>query len=78
MQPPTRLSTTRVHDLLFADECALNTVTAEDMQRSMDIFAKSVVMHQLPPSTKYNAPRIEVNSAQLENVEIFAKLGSML
>ncbi|VDM00294.1 unnamed protein product [Schistocephalus solidus] len=64
----TCVSTTTVHDLLFADDCALNTVTEEDMQRSMDLFAegcagfgltistaKTNVMHQPPPSAEYNA-----------------------
>ncbi|VDL93629.1 unnamed protein product [Schistocephalus solidus] len=72
-----RVSTTTVHDLLFADDCALNTVTKEDRQRSMNLFAagcanfgltistaKTVVMHQPPPSAESNTPRINVNGAQ--------------
>ncbi|VDL97591.1 unnamed protein product [Schistocephalus solidus] len=80
-----------VNDFLFADDCALNTVTEDDMQRSNEIFAagcadfgltistaKTVVMHQPPPSVEYNAPRINVNGTQLKNVETFAYLGSTL
>ncbi|VDL96982.1 unnamed protein product [Schistocephalus solidus] len=36
MHTPTRVSMTTVHDLLPADDCTLNTVTEEDMQRSME------------------------------------------
>ncbi|VDL95335.1 unnamed protein product [Schistocephalus solidus] len=59
MQAPTRVSTTKVHDLLFADDCALNTVTEEDMQRSMDLFAEGCVDFGLTISTAktvVNAP----------------------
>ncbi|VDL93027.1 unnamed protein product [Schistocephalus solidus] len=90
MQASTCVSTTTVHDLLFEDDCTLNIVT-EDMQRSMDLFAagcadygltistaKTVVMHQPPPSAEYNAPLINVNGAQLKNVETFAYLRSTL
>ncbi|VDM05000.1 unnamed protein product [Schistocephalus solidus] len=81
----------RSMDLFVADDCALNTVMEEDMQRSMDLFAagcadfgvtistaKTVVVHQPPPSAEYNAPRINVNGAQLKKVETFAYLGSTL
>ncbi|VDL86526.1 unnamed protein product [Schistocephalus solidus] len=91
IQASTRVSTTTVHDFLSADDCALNTVAEEDMQRSMDLFAagcanfgltfsiaKNVVRNQPPPSAEYNATQINVNDAQLKNVETFAYLGSTL
>ncbi|VDM00281.1 unnamed protein product [Schistocephalus solidus] len=91
MQASTRLSTTTVHHLHFADDCVLNTVTEEEMHRSMDLFtagcadcqftinaAKTVVIHQPLPSPEYNAPRINVNGAQLKNVETFVYLKSTL
>ncbi|BHF74504.1 hypothetical protein SprV_0501759000 [Sparganum proliferum] len=56
----SRVSTTTVHELLFADDCALNTTSEEEMQRSMDLLSaacenlslvintqKTVVMHLL-------------------------------
>ncbi|VDL99135.1 unnamed protein product [Schistocephalus solidus] len=65
MQASTPVFTGRFHDLLLVDDCALNTVTDEDMQRSMDLIAagcanfgltistaKTVVMHQPPPSVE--------------------------
>nr|VZI18607.1 unnamed protein product [Spirometra erinaceieuropaei] len=71
-----RVSTTTVHELIFADDCALNTTSEEEMQRTMDLFSvacenfgpaintqKSVVMHQPPPNSAIapNAPQISVN-----------------
>nr|VZI20696.1 unnamed protein product [Spirometra erinaceieuropaei] len=60
----SRVSTTTVHELLLADDCALNTTSEEAMKRSMDLFSascenfglvintqKTVVMHQPPPNT---------------------------
>nr|VZI09519.1 unnamed protein product [Spirometra erinaceieuropaei] len=89
----SRVSTTTVHELLFADDCALNTTLEEEMQRSMDLFSaacedfglvintqKTVVMHQ-PPSnsaTASNAAQISVNGTQLQVVENFPYLGSTL
>nr|VZI39729.1 unnamed protein product [Spirometra erinaceieuropaei] len=89
----SRVSTTTVHELLFADDCALNTTPEEEMQRSMDLFSaacenfglvintqKTVVMHQPPPHsvTPRNAPQINVNGTQLQVVENFSYLGSTL
>ncbi|BHF79206.1 hypothetical protein SprV_0602232600 [Sparganum proliferum] len=89
----SRVSTTTVHKLLFADDCALNTTSEEDMQRSMDLSAacenfglvintqKTVVMHQPPPpntATPPNAPQISVNGTLLQVVENFPYLGSTL
>ncbi|BHF63660.1 hypothetical protein SprV_0200665400 [Sparganum proliferum] len=87
----SRVSTTTVHELLFAGDCALNTTSEEEMQRSMDLFSaacenfglvintqKTVVMHQPPPNTAPppNVPQISVNVTQLQVVENFPHLGS--
>nr|VZH91275.1 unnamed protein product [Spirometra erinaceieuropaei] len=90
----SRVSTATVHELLFADDCALNTTSEAEMQRSMDLFSaacenfglvsntqKTVVMHQPPPNTANppNAPpQISVNGTQLQVVENFPYLGSTL
>nr|VZI25489.1 unnamed protein product [Spirometra erinaceieuropaei] len=89
----SRVSTATVHELLFADDCALNTTSEAEMQRSMDLFSaacenfgliintqKTVVMHQPPPNsaTAPNAPHINVNGTQLQVVENFPYLGSTL
>nr|VZI37256.1 unnamed protein product [Spirometra erinaceieuropaei] len=89
----SRVSTTIEHELLFADDCALNTTSEEEMQRSMDLFSaacgnfglvinmqKTVVMHQTPSNlaTARNAPQINVNGVQLQVVENFPYLGSTL
>ncbi|BHF85083.1 hypothetical protein SprV_1002824100 [Sparganum proliferum] len=65
----SRVSKTTVHELLLAGNCALNTTSEEEMQRSMDLFSaacenfglvintqKTVVMHQLPPLSTATAP----------------------
>nr|VZI30022.1 unnamed protein product [Spirometra erinaceieuropaei] len=94
MQFQSRVSTATVHELLFADDCALNTTSEEEMQRSMDLFSaacenfslvintqKTVVMH-LPPfksATTPNAPpQISVNGTQLQVGANFPYLGSTL
>nr|VZI26313.1 unnamed protein product [Spirometra erinaceieuropaei] len=88
----SRVYTTTVHELLFADDCALNTTSEEEMQQSIYLFSaacenfglvintqKTVVMHQPPPNTATasNAPpQISVNGTQLQVVENFPYLGS--
>ncbi|BHF60589.1 hypothetical protein SprV_0100355400 [Sparganum proliferum] len=65
MRFQSQVSTATVHELPFAGDCALNTTTEEDIQRSMDPFAsgcvyfgltvnagKTLVMHQLPPNAE--------------------------
>ncbi|BHF71008.1 hypothetical protein SprV_0401406200 [Sparganum proliferum] len=89
----SRASTTTVHELLFADDCALNTISEEEMQRRMDLFSalcenfslvintqKTVVMHQPPPNsaTRPSAPQIRVNGTQLQVLENFPYMGSTL
>nr|VZI06395.1 unnamed protein product [Spirometra erinaceieuropaei] len=89
----SRVSTTTVHELLFADDSALSTTSEEEMQRSMGLFSaacknfglvintqKTIVIHQPPPNTATspNAPQISVNGAQLQVVENFPYLGSTL
>nr|VZI01571.1 unnamed protein product [Spirometra erinaceieuropaei] len=89
----SRVSTTTVHELLFADDCALNTTSEEEMQRSIDLFSaacenfglvintqKTVVMHQPPANTATapNAPQISVNGTLLQVGDDFPYLGSTL
>ncbi|BHF72365.1 hypothetical protein SprV_0401542900 [Sparganum proliferum] len=64
-----RVSTTTVHEILFADDCALNATTKGDMRRSRDLLSaacenfgpiisteKTMVIHQPPPDAAYVAP----------------------
>ncbi|BHF58811.1 hypothetical protein SprV_0100176600 [Sparganum proliferum] len=89
----SRVSTTPVHELLSADDCALNTTLKEDMQRSMDLISaacenfrlvinteKTVIMHQPPPNTAPPgiAPQISVNGSQLQVVDNFPYPGCIL
>ncbi|BHF65945.1 hypothetical protein SprV_0200895900 [Sparganum proliferum] len=88
----SRVSTTAVQELFFADDCALNATTKGDVQRSIDLFPATckifgliirtemkVATHQPPPHTApYNAPQISVNGTQLQVVDNFTYLGSTL
>ncbi|BHF84260.1 hypothetical protein SprV_0902741100 [Sparganum proliferum] len=87
----SRVSATLIHELLLADDCALNVTSEGDMQRSMDLFSaagdnfglainteKAVVMHQPPLHATYVAPQINVNGAQLQVADKFTYLNSTL
>ncbi|VDL91004.1 unnamed protein product [Schistocephalus solidus] len=87
----SRVSAATIHELLFADDCALNATTEEEMQMSMDLFAaacdnfgihikteKMLVIHQPPPNIIYTAAQINVNGVELKSVDTFTYLGSDL
>ncbi|BHF65121.1 hypothetical protein SprV_0200813000 [Sparganum proliferum] len=89
MHCQSRISTSTVHELLFADDCTLNATSEGDMQRSMNLVAaacdscglitdteKTVVMHQPPLDDYYVAHQINGNGAQLQIVDDITYLGS--
>nr|VZI34975.1 unnamed protein product [Spirometra erinaceieuropaei] len=84
------VSTTTFRELLYANDCALNTTTEGDMQRSSIPFdaacdnfglmvnvENTVAMHQPPPDADYNAPHINADGARLQVVGIFTYLSSI-
>ncbi|VDM01982.1 unnamed protein product [Schistocephalus solidus] len=79
MQASTHVSTTTVHGLLFANDCALNTVTEEDTQRSMDLFAAGCANFGLTISTaKTDVPKIELKRFQCKLASSLEAHGSAL
>ncbi|BHF60177.1 hypothetical protein SprV_0100314000 [Sparganum proliferum] len=80
-------SATSVHEILCANDCALDATSEGDMQRGMDVFdadcenfgliintERRVVMHRLLSNTAHNAPQISVNGTQLQVVDNFIYL----
>jgi hypothetical protein len=91
LQAKTKVQRDTARDFLFADDCALNASSQEEMQRSMDAFAracdnfgltistkKTEVLHQPPPNVPYVEPDISVNGQRLAAVDKFVYLGSTL
>nr|VZI14957.1 unnamed protein product [Spirometra erinaceieuropaei] len=77
----SRVSTTTVHELLFADKYVLNITSEGDMQGNIDLFAfvcdnfglvinteETEVMNQPPPYAAYFALQINVDGDQLQVV----------
>ena len=88
---PTKVESTVIRDLLFADDCALAASSHEDLQRLCDSFAnaaskfglkisidKTKSMYQPPPRMAYQAPDIHVEGNKLKAVKTFKYLGSIV
>ncbi|VDM06048.1 unnamed protein product [Schistocephalus solidus] len=54
MESKMHVPMSTVHDLLFADDCVLNSVTEENTQRSMDLFVAGWVNFRVIISTAKN------------------------
>ena len=80
-----------MRDLLFANDCALNASSEDEMQRNMDKVSsvcdafgltistkKTEVMFQPAPHTNYSDTTIIVKSQMLQTVEKFTYLDSTL
>ena len=91
LQAKTKIHVDKLRDFLFADDCALNAGSAEDMQYSMDLFSnacsnfgltistkKTEVMYQPAPKNLYQEPIVTVNEQRLATVDKFVYLGSTL
>ena len=91
LKSQTKLSNILVHEMLFADDCALVAHTEEDLQVIMDRFAtscssygltislkKTEVMFQPPPGHNYIPTSITIRGTKLNAVDQFTYLGSTL
>ena len=91
LKAKTKVKTDTINDFLFADDCALNSISVDDMQQNVDKFAetctnfgltisikKTEVMHQPAPGKTYIEPSIIINGQCLKSVDKFTYLGSTL
>ncbi|BHF65469.1 hypothetical protein SprV_0200848000 [Sparganum proliferum] len=60
MQAPEQPSMITVYDLLFADDCALNTTIKVDMQRYMELLVASCLRRMLKLRWQDRIPDVEV------------------
>ena len=91
LQAKAKVHVDKLRDFLFADDCALNAGSAEDLQHSMDLFSnacsnfgltistkKTEVMYQPAPKKPYQEHTVTVNGQKLVTVDKFVYLGSTL
>ena len=85
----TKVKIATLRELLFADDCALNSNTEAEMQQCVNHFSrgcdnfgfttstkKTEVMHQPAPRKMYHKPHIFVNDEPLKATDSFTYLGS--
>ena len=78
-------------ELLFADDCALLAQTEEALQHIVNRFSdaaknfglaisqkKTEVLNQSPPRVAYSLPHISIDGTNLNAVEHFSYLGSVI
>nr|VZI38911.1 unnamed protein product [Spirometra erinaceieuropaei] len=87
--PRTFTSRIGLVDLLFEDDYTLNTVTESDTQRSVNHFVssctnlsltinadKTMIIHQPPPNSAHNVPRVYFHGNQLKTINHIAYFNS--
>ena len=87
----TKVKIATLRELLFADDCALNSNTEVEMQQCVNHFSracdnfdftistnKTEVMHQPEPRKMYQKPHIFVKDEPLKATDSFTYLGSIL
>ena len=91
LKAKTKVKVATLRELLFADDCALNSNTEAEMQQCVNHFSracdnfgftistkKTEVMHQPAPRKMHHEPHIFVNDEQLKATDSFTYLGSTL
>ena len=89
LQARGKVKEERMRDILFADDCALNASSEDEMQRNMDkfesvcdavglIIKKTEVMFQPAPYANYSDPTVTVKGQKLPTVGKFTYFGSTL
>ena len=91
LKAKTKVKVATLRELLFADDCALNSNTEAEMQQCVNNFSracdnfgftistkKTEVMHQPAPRKMYHEPHIFVNDEPLKPTYYFTYLGSTL